>query len=252
MTLQTEGSISLEQIRDEFSQTGSIAMNQLYKDGGIVPSTQSGTSTTTVGGSVPNLAGSPTTTAGHTGGLYFNNNQAQLTGTITCGNNGNVTANGNITFTNSGSNNNSATDVGGTMSGGVRIVSTNTTFNSAGTILSGTQYTYFTGVASAWTCTGNSGNCDSGYGTLTTTIPSGTSLQIPNGVTSFKILTYGYCNAKVRDDGSGGYEGSAGLSLGNPSGSITSTTTTSTTTNINPNVPTNGAISFQNFYGATA
>tara|TARA_B100000287_G_scaffold218803_1_gene206351 strand:+ start:4915 stop:5649 length:735 start_codon:yes stop_codon:yes gene_type:complete len=244
MTLQGSGAISLEQIRDEFGQTGSISMSQLYKDGGIVPST----STTTVGGSVPSLAGSPVNYSLHGGGNYHTNWKSQLTGTITCGSNGNVTANGAITFVNNGTNSDSATNEGGSMNGGVKIVSTDSVITSHNGSFSGTLYDQFTGSLDSWTCTGNSGNCDWGYGTFTTTIPNGTDLGIPNGVTSFKILTYGTCSARVRGDGSGGYTGYGSVTLGNPSGSITSTTTGT----INATVPTNGAISFQNFYGATA
>ena len=232
--------ISMGQMRTEFrNDDNPILMNQLYRGGGLVPSTQSGTSTTTVGASISSLAGSPSVTTG-TSGNFFNNNQAQLTGTITCGNNGNVTANGAITFVNSGSNSNSDNGTGGTMTGGVKIVSSNATVTNSSGGHTGTLYASFTGSQGTWTGTRD------GSGTFTTTISSGTSLGIPNGVTSFKILTHGSCSAYL----TGQNEGTAGLSLGNGSGSITSTTTTSTTTNINQSVPPSGEIEFEDMYGA--
>ena len=237
MALTGSGTISMSDMRTEFGISGSVSMSDLYRGGSEVSST----ATTTVGSSVATLAGSASVSTGISGN-FFNNNQARLTGAITCGSNGNVTANGNIVFTTSGSNNDSAPDIGGSMSGGVRIVSSDATFNSAGTVTGGTTYKSFTGVTSAWTCTGASSTCISGYGTLTTTITSGTSLSVPSGVTSFKILTYGFCNARLRGDN----EGTAGLTLNNGSGSITSTSTS----NVNTGVPASGTISFSDLYGA--
>ena len=60
MTLQSSGPISMDDMRTEFSFSGSIAMNQLYRGGGKVPSS----ATTTVGASVANLTGSAVSSSG--------------------------------------------------------------------------------------------------------------------------------------------------------------------------------------------
>ena len=230
--------ISMGQMRTEFrNDSNPILMGQLYRGGGLVPSTQSGTSTTTVGASIANLTGS---TVFNSGGQFGSFQQAaRFTSNMTCGNNGNVTANGNIVFVASGSGaGNSGQNI--TMSGGVRVVSINATTNAAGTVTSGTTYANFNGVASVSTYSG----------TVTTTISSGTSLGIPNGTTSFKMLTY--VSVAKNEDNQG--ESSASASLANPSsGAFTSTNTSSTTTNINGTVPT-GAVNdtefqFSDMYG---
>jgi hypothetical protein len=143
------------------------------------------------------------------------------------------------------------------MTAGVKVVSSNAVANASGNLTVGTVYETFTAagnnaVPSNWVCTGNSGNCDSGNGSLTTTISSGTNLQIPNGVTSFKFLIFGSCRARVRGDGSGGYEGNASVSFGNGTGNYNSTGTS--TSAINGNVPTGGVgdteFQFSDMYGA--
>ena len=67
MALQSSGTISMDDIRTEFGDTGSIALNQCYRGGSIVPSTLSDTAT----------AGSTSATTNNSGrsidtGLTFN------------------------------------------------------------------------------------------------------------------------------------------------------------------------------------
>ena len=107
-----------------------------------------------------------------------------------------------------------------------------------GVLNSGTSpivFTSFSGTQTSASLTG---------GTYVTTIPNGTSFNIPQGTTSFRMFTH----ASGRKRMTGQNEGSCTISLGAGSGSFTSTNTDT----VNPNVPTNGTISFQNFYGATA
>ena len=218
-------------MRTEFrNDSNFIKMSQLYRDGGLVPST----ATTTVGASVANLTGSAVTNSGSSGAFYFDQH-ARFSSNMTCGSNGNVTANGNIVFTSSGSGSGDNADPL-TISGGVRIVSANATTNAAGTVTSGTTYKSFTGSQTAQAL--NSG-------TLTTTISNGTALDVPSGTTSFKILTY----ASVSKRMTGQNEGSASAGLNNPtSGAFTSTSTG----NVNTGVPPSGTIAFSDLHGATA
>lgn len=232
MTLQTEGAISLEQIRTEFGRSGSLAMNQLYKDGGIVAST----ATSTVGGSVANLTGSTVYASGDAQFGWKYAQGARFTSNMTCGGNGNVTANGNIVFTANGAGDGDNASFM-TINAGIRVVHIDATTSSSGTLGNALhEYSSFNGALSSapFVCSSVS------------TIPSGTNLQIPSGTTSFKILTYISVSKGPR--GSDDYA-FASASLNNPSsGAFTSTSTG----NINTGVPTNGAISFQNFYGVTA
>tara|TARA_R110002020_G_scaffold380766_1_gene591926 strand:+ start:5940 stop:6632 length:693 start_codon:yes stop_codon:yes gene_type:complete len=230
MTLQSSGPISMDDMRTEFSFSGSIAMNQLYRGGGKVPSS----ATTTVGASVANLTGSAVSSSGQGSFSIAFAQVAQFTSNMTCGNNGNVTANGNIVFTASGSGSGDNAAVMG-VSGGVRIVSTDATTNAAGTLTGGTQYSAFSGSGSAGTT-----SCS-----LSTTISNGTSLGIPSGTTAFKILSY--ISVSKNPDSDNQSSASAGLS--NPtSGAFTSTSTG----NVNTGVPESGTISFNDLLGATA
>ena len=60
--------ISMNQMRTEFGISGAIAMNQLYRGGGEVPSTQTTTSTQNQGGTITKAAGSGA--AGGQGGSF--------------------------------------------------------------------------------------------------------------------------------------------------------------------------------------
>ena len=230
MALTGSGTISMGNMRTEFSISGAISMSDLYRGGSEVPST----ATTTVGASVANLTGSAVSI--QNGDASFGHKFSQssrFTSNMTCGNNGNVTASSNIVFVANGS---GAGDNASLMpiSAGVRIVSTDATANAAGTLTGGTEYRDFTGSTTSAVF-----SCSS-----TTTIPSGTDLQIPSGTTSFKILTYIAVSKSPRsNDG----ECSASTSLNNPSsGAFTSTTTD----NVNTGVPASGTISFSDLYGA--
>ena len=72
-------------------------MSQLYRGGGKVPAT----STTTVSGSIPNLVGTQNGYGGSSNllGAFYYSVASRFTGNMTCGNDGNVTADGDITFT---------------------------------------------------------------------------------------------------------------------------------------------------------
>ena len=253
--------ISMGQMRTEFrNDSNPILMSQLYKGGALVPATQTTTTSTTT--AIPNISGSPVVSSNNFSGNFSTTIGSQLTASATCGASGNVTASGNIVFSIGGANSNAATDEvevngGGVMTGGVKIVSSNAVANASGNLTVGTVYETFTATGSGslpsnWVCTGNSGNCDSGNGSLTTTISSGTNLQIPSGVTSFKFLIFGSCRARLRGDGSGGYEGNAFVSFGNGTGNYNSTGTS--TSAINGNVPTGGVgdteFQFSDMYGA--
>ena len=67
MALQTSGAISMDNIRTEFGDTGSIALSECYKGGSIIPASLSATAT----------AGSPSASTNNSGrsidtGLTFN------------------------------------------------------------------------------------------------------------------------------------------------------------------------------------
>ena len=238
--------ISMGQMRTEFrNDNNPILMSQLYKGGGLVPATQSGTSTSTVGASVANLTGSAVIAQGQGAFSVAFSQQARFTSNMTCGNNGNVTANGNIVFTSGGSGSGDNAAVMGVL-GGVRICHVDAVVNSAGTI-SNASHIYKNFTSSTFVSTSSTTTSAS----CTVTIPNGTALDIPNGVTSFKIMTF----ISVTKNPTGQNESSASSFLNNPSsGAFTSTTTTSTTTNINGSVPTGSVgdteFQFSDMYGA--
>ena len=99
MTLPANVPISMGQMRTEFGYDSdeSISMSQLYRGGGKVPAT----STTTVSGSIPNLVGTQNGYGGSSNllGAFYYSVASRFTGNMTCGNDGNVTADGDITFT---------------------------------------------------------------------------------------------------------------------------------------------------------
>ena len=233
MTLPTSGNpISMGQMRTEFrNDSNPILMSQLYLGAGLVPST----ATTTVGASVANLTGSAVSSSGQGSFSIAFAKVAQFTSNMTCGNNGNVTANGNIVFTASGSGSGDNAAVMG-VSGGLRVVSTDATTDVNGNLTGGTQYSAFSGSATSQTTT----SCS-----LSTTISNGTSLGIPSGTTAFKILSY----ISVSKHPTGNNESSASAGLSNPtSGAFTSTSTG----NVNTGVPASSTIKFSDLYGATA
>ena len=225
--------ISMGQMRTEFSSDGSIpsdgsiSMSQLYRGGGEVPANA------TIGASIANLTGSTVFASGGQFGAF--QQAARFTSNMTCGNNGNVTANGNVVFVASGSGaGNSGQNI--SMSGGVKVVSTNATTNAAGNVLVGTVYESFTGSVTSVAAFS---------GVLTTTIPNGTSFDIPSGVTSFKMLTYVSVSKNENNQG----ESSASASLSNPSsGAFTSTGTTNT--GVPDGSSGNETIKFSDLYGA--
>jgi len=186
--------------------------------------------TQTVGGSVANLTGSAVLAQGQGSFSVAFSQRAQFTSNMTCGSNGNVTANGNIVFTSGGSGQgDNAANMG--FSGGVRVCHVDAVVNSAGTISNPAHvYANFTGSGSSTTTSAS----------LTTTISSGTSLGIPNGVTSFKMMSY----VQVNKNPTGDNFSTASSFLNNPSGAFTSTGPTNTVALTSTNSSANGNCTF--------
>ena len=167
---------------------------------------------------------------------------------MTCGNDGNVTANGDITFTTtavaSGDNSENMAFInsGQVNTGGVRIATTDASADSNnlqnGILNTGTSPIVFKSFSGSQTAASLTG------GTYVTTIPNGTSFDIPSGVTSFKMFSH----ASGRKRMTIGNDGSVTITIGNGSGNYTSTNTG----NVNTGVPQSGTISFSDLYGATA
>jgi|TARA_R100000479_G_scaffold166563_1_gene106491 hypothetical protein len=251
MALPTSGNpISMSQMRTEFDITGAISMSDLYRGGGEVPAT----ATTTVSGSIPNLTGSQNGYGGSSNPYlnHYYSVASRFTGNMTCGNDGNVTADGDITFTTvataSGDNaeNMQFVNSGQVNTGGVRICTTDATGTGNnlqnGILNSGTSpivFKSFSGTQTAASLTG---------GTYVTTIPDGTSFNIPQGTTSFRMFTHASGRKRMKGDNSG----FCTVNVGAGSGSFTSTNTS----NVNTSVPSGGVgdteFQFSDLFGATA
>jgi len=242
MALQGTGAISMGDMRTEFGISGAISMSDLYRGGSEVPANG------TVGGSIASLTGSQNGYGGSSTPIlnHYYAVASRFTGNMTCGNNGDVTADGDITFTTtaiaSGDNaeNMAFINSGSVNTGGVRIATTDASADSNnlqnGILNTGTSpivFKSFSGTQTSAFLTG---------GTYVTTIPNGTSFDIPSGVTSFKMFSH----ASGRKRMTGGNEGSVTITIGNGSGNYTSTGT------INTGVPQSSTISFSDLYGATA
>ena len=176
---------------------------------------------------------------------------SRFTGNMTCGNDGNVTADGDITFTTTASaggdnaHNVQFVNSGEVNTGGVRICTLDATGTGNnlqnGVLNSGTSpivFKSFDGTQTAASLTA---------GTYVTTIPNGTSFNIPQGTTSFRMFTH----ASGRKRMTGQNEGSCTIIVGAGSGSFTSTNTS----NVNTSVPSGGAgdteFQFSDLFGAT-
>ena len=233
-----------------FASNQSISMSQLYRGGGKVPAT----ATTTVGGSIPNLVGSQNGYGGSSNPYlnHYYSVASRFTGNMTCGNDGNAAADGDITFTTvaqaDGDNAEHMQFVNSapTNTGGVRICTTDATGTGNnlqnGILNSGTSpivFKSFSGTQTASSLTG---------GTYVTTIPDGTSFNIPQGTTSFRMFTHASGRKRMKGDNSG----FCTVNVGAGSGSFTSTNTS----NVNTSVPSGGVgdteFQFSDLFGATA
>ena len=253
MTLPANGNpISMGQMRTEFGYDSdeSISMSQLYRGGGKVPAT----STTTVSGSIPNLVGTQNGYGGSSNllGAFYYSVASRFTGNMTCGNDGNVTADGDITFTTTASaggdnaHNVQFVNSGEVNTGGVRICTLDATGTGNnlqnGVLNSGTSpivFKSFDGTQTAASLTA---------GTYVTTIPNGTSFNIPQGTTSFRMFTHASGRKKQQSSDDSGF---INITVGNGSGNFTSTNTG----NVNTSVPSGGSgdteFQFSDLFGAT-
>ena len=233
MALTGSGTISMSDMRTEFGISGAISMSDLYRGGSEVPANA------TVTGSLANAETTANTTSfdgffsGQGSGHYAS--QALLTLAMTVGGNGDAAASGNMVFQGNASGSGDNASLVTVTSGGVKVVSANASgLDSGGGISSGTVYK---------TISGTTTSASISAATHVTTITSGTSLDIPSDVTSFKFIHHMTVFKKERSsDG----DGSATAQLGARSGSYTSTGA------VNTNVPASGTIAFSDLYGAIA
>ena len=218
MTLQGSGAISLEQIRNEFGQTGSISMSQLYKDGGIVPSTSSSTA---------NQGGSLTTDS-----ISFIAGGQDASGSATSTKAlGTTIASGDTfsSFTYSGAF--TLVQTGGFSLPVARVFFSNSSGSIIGSLLSFSAPTH-----------------------NQTGTPVTTNYNVTKTGTTVSSNHVGatHISSQVIDSGGQFRVEDTHIEASMNAFTFTITQNRTVTTNINPNVPTNGTISFQNFYGATA
>ena len=233
MALTGSGTISMDDMRTEFGISGAISMSDLYRGGSEVPANA------TVTGSVASAETTATTTSfdgslsGQGSGHYAS--QALLSSAMTVGGNGDAAASGNIVYSGSGINGDGDNSALVTVtSGGVKVVSADASgLGSGGTISSGTVYKTISGTTTSASTTA---------ATHVTTITSGTSLDIPSDVTSFKFINHITVFKKAKGNG----DGTITANIGGGTGNYTSTGA------VNTGVPASGTIAFSDLYGAIA
>lgn len=227
-TITSSGSTSTTTTQDARAETTTLNISAINNAVTRTTYTTPSPVTTNVNNSVADASFGNDAVQAFGGQFGVSVNYASASDIFTCGNNGDVQANGNIVITSRVV----SSQGGGRLTVGqynVNIVSADATFNT-GIFTSGTVYSTFT-VPGADPAPENSGH------TSTVTIPNDTDLGIPAGVTRFKIVTH-WSAFRVEN-----MEGEAQVIIfpASSTGSFTSTNTFQGPTTSSPSTRNGGA-----------